>query len=107
MQVFQPDHHWVRDYCFTPLNMWIARNGSPRWRFTLTVGAYVFTMMLIALWHGVTWGFVLFGLTHAAQVEKGIGISAALAQHLAQGFIVENHVGRYVVFYCEALAAFA
>jgi alginate O-acetyltransferase complex protein AlgI len=56
---------WVRDYCFTPMNMAIARGASKRWQFPLVVLAYFACMLLIGLWHGTTLGFLCFGLAHA------------------------------------------
>ena len=97
--------HWVRDYCFTPLNMWIARNAGVSWRFTLTVAAYFFTMMLIALWHGVTWGFVVFGLTHATALVVSQLLQRKLYARLSQqtrARLVDgaaaNHVRRVITY---------
>jgi alginate O-acetyltransferase complex protein AlgI len=50
---------WVRDYVFTPLRL--------RWRTWGTAGvvlALVVTFMIVGLWHGAAWGYVLFGLVH-------------------------------------------
>lgn len=55
----------LRDYVFNPLSKAAIRYGPPRWQFALIVASYAATMMLVALWHGTTWGFVLFGLLHA------------------------------------------
>jgi alginate O-acetyltransferase complex protein AlgI len=58
--------HFIRDYVFTPINYRIAHGVSPRWQFPLVVAAYLLTMLLIALWHATTWGFLVFGLMHGA-----------------------------------------
>jgi alginate O-acetyltransferase complex protein AlgI len=58
--------HFVRDYVFTPLNRKIAHGVAPRWQFPLVLAAYLLTMLLIALWHATTWGFLMFGLLHGA-----------------------------------------
>lgn len=51
---------WIRDYVFMPLRM-AARNwGEIGLAFSLAVN-----MLLIALWHGFTLGFVVYGLFHS------------------------------------------
>jgi D-alanyl-lipoteichoic acid acyltransferase DltB (MBOAT superfamily) len=56
----------VRDYIFTPINMGIIKNVRRDRQFWLITIAYFFSMILIALWHGTTWGFVAFGTLHGA-----------------------------------------
>jgi D-alanyl-lipoteichoic acid acyltransferase DltB (MBOAT superfamily) len=55
---------WFRAYVFNPLARRL-RAGSlrlPDWLALLT--AQLVTMLLIGLWHGITWGFALWGLWH-------------------------------------------
>jgi alginate O-acetyltransferase complex protein AlgI len=50
---------WFRDYVFTPLRM--------RWRHYPTaglIGALLIAFVIIGVWHGAGWGFVLFGVMH-------------------------------------------
>lgn len=61
---------WLRDYVFLPLaytsGRRLARWGvSPRHEEMLayTIAA-VTTMVLCGLWHGVSWGFVIWGVLH-------------------------------------------
>jgi len=58
--------HFVRDYVFNPINSKIARTVPPRRQFPLVLAAYLLTMLLIALWHATTWGFLVFGLMHGS-----------------------------------------
>jgi hypothetical protein len=51
---------WLRDYVFMPLRMATRNWGT----FGLVVSVVV-NMMLIAVWHGFTLGFVAFGLVNA------------------------------------------
>jgi len=51
---------WLRDYVFVPLG-WTTRNWG---QFGLVASLSV-TMVLIGLWHGLTVGFLAFGLFHA------------------------------------------
>jgi alginate O-acetyltransferase complex protein AlgI len=55
---------FLRDYVFNPLHHYSAYNAPPRWQFSLVMGIYFLTMLLIALWHAVTWGFLVFGVLH-------------------------------------------
>ena len=56
----------VKDYIFTPINMGIIKNVARKNQFILITGTYFFSMILIALWHGTTWGFVAFGALNGA-----------------------------------------
>jgi alginate O-acetyltransferase complex protein AlgI len=58
----------VRDYVFTPLYHFSAAHFRPRWQFAAAMAVYFFSMMLIALWHGTTWGFCVFGVLHGSML---------------------------------------
>ena len=51
---------WLTDYVFTPLRMSTRTLGNYGLVFSLMVN-----MVLIGLWHGFRWTFVVFGLLHA------------------------------------------
>lgn len=54
---------WIRAYFFNPFNRWIRGYKSlPSW--TMLLLGQLATMLLIGLWHGVTWNFVLWGAWH-------------------------------------------
>ena len=54
---------WIRSYFFNPFNRWIRRYKSiPAW--TMILIGQLATMLLIGLWHGITWNFVLWGAWH-------------------------------------------
>lgn len=54
--------HWFRSYYFNPFTRWMRKS---RWNssISLFVGQ-LSTMVLIGLWHGVTWNFALWGAWH-------------------------------------------
>ena len=58
----------VKDYVFTPLYHYSAGHFRPRWQFASAMAVYFFSMMLIALWHGTTWGFFVFGVLHGSML---------------------------------------
>jgi alginate O-acetyltransferase complex protein AlgI len=56
---------WFRAYVFNPLTRALRSQPErfPAW-FIVLVGQVV-TMLLIGLWHGITWNFAVWGLWHA------------------------------------------
>jgi D-alanyl-lipoteichoic acid acyltransferase DltB (MBOAT superfamily) len=55
---------WVRFYVFSPLSRTLlARPRKPSPTALALVGQLV-TMLIIGLWHGITWGFAAWGLWH-------------------------------------------
>jgi len=55
---------FLRDYVFNPLHHCTTYHAPARWQFPLVMGIYFLTMLLIALWHELTWGFLVFGCLH-------------------------------------------
>jgi D-alanyl-lipoteichoic acid acyltransferase DltB (MBOAT superfamily) len=54
---------WFRSYFFNPFNRWIRGYKSiPAW--TMILIGQLATMLLIGLWHGITWNFILWGTWH-------------------------------------------
>jgi len=54
---------WFRSYFFNPFNRWMRGFKSlPAW--TMILAGQLATMVLIGLWHGITWNFVLWGAWH-------------------------------------------
>ena len=54
---------WFRSYFFNPFNRWIRGYKSiPAW--TMILIGQLATMVLIGLWHGITWNFILWGAWH-------------------------------------------
>ena len=50
---------WVTDYVFTPLNFQFRR-----WGKVGVILAIIINMMVVGLWHGANWKYILFGLYH-------------------------------------------
>jgi alginate O-acetyltransferase complex protein AlgI len=53
---------WIRSYFFNPFNRWIRGYNIPAW--TMLMLGQLATMFLIALWHGITFNFILWGAWH-------------------------------------------
>lgn len=58
---------WILDYIFKPLQMqW--RN----WRNWGTAAALMVTFLVSGIWHGASWGFVIWGLLHGAYLACSV-----------------------------------
>jgi alginate O-acetyltransferase complex protein AlgI len=58
---------WILDYIFKPLQM--------RWRDWKTWGtasALVVTFFVSGIWHGVSWGFIIWGLLHGTYLAASV-----------------------------------
>ncbi len=63
--------NWARFYIFTPLSRALLRRRKPGASplltpTTIVLTSHLATMIVIGLWHGITWNFFIWGLWHAA-----------------------------------------
>ncbi len=58
---------WIRDYLFVPLVAAYRYRGS--WGIA---AAAVLTFLIAGIWHGASWGFVVFGLIHGIYMAVSI-----------------------------------
>jgi alginate O-acetyltransferase complex protein AlgI len=61
---------WFRAYFFNPVTRWLRRPGRALSPLAAMLATQVATMVLIGLWHGATWNFIIWGLWH------GLGLFA-------------------------------
>src|SRR5207244_11144554 len=63
---------WLRDYIYISL-------GGNRHGKTRTWANLMLTMLLVGLWHGASWNFVIWGGFHGAvlSIERALGVSGA------------------------------
>lgn len=52
---------WIREYLFMPLTM-ALRNSGP----FFTTYALILTFVIVGVWHGANWTFIVFGLIHGS-----------------------------------------
>ncbi|HEX8991599.1 MAG TPA: MBOAT family O-acyltransferase [Anaerolineales bacterium] len=57
---------WFRAYVFNPMTRAFRSMRTPPPTWLIILVTQITTMALIGLWHGITWGFVVWGLWHAA-----------------------------------------
>ena len=67
----------VRDYFFTPLAKFCYKKFPKVSRIVLITIVYAFCLVLIAVWHGTTEAYLIYGLLHATAV-----ISLQVLRHL-------------------------
>ncbi len=58
---------WLLDYLFTPLQMRLRRGKNAG-----TAAALMITFFISGLWHGVGWGFVVWGAIHGGYLAAGV-----------------------------------
>lgn len=56
--------NWVRFYVFSPLSRYLLMREKRPSPTVLALIGQMTTMIVIGLWHGVTWGFVVWGIWH-------------------------------------------
>jgi alginate O-acetyltransferase complex protein AlgI len=55
---------WFRAYVFNPLTRALRQGSFARYAWFIILIGQMTTMVLIGLWHGVTWNFVVWGAWH-------------------------------------------
>ena len=58
---------WLLDYVFRPLQA-----GLRDWRKWGTPAALLVTFLVSGIWHGATWGFVLWGMMHGTYLASSL-----------------------------------
>jgi alginate O-acetyltransferase complex protein AlgI len=56
---------WARFYIFTPLSRALLMREPKPSSTLIILSAHLTTMIVIGLWHGVTWNFLIWGVWHA------------------------------------------
>jgi D-alanyl-lipoteichoic acid acyltransferase DltB (MBOAT superfamily) len=69
---------------FTPLSKWLARRVSPRNRSHAIALSIFLVFVVVGIWHGAGWNFVVFG------VFQGLGLVAC---HYYTEFL-RKHLGK-------------
>jgi D-alanyl-lipoteichoic acid acyltransferase DltB (MBOAT superfamily) len=58
---------WILDYIFKPLQMLLRG-----WKTWGTVVALIIAFLVSGIWHGSTWGFVVWGLLHGCYLASSV-----------------------------------
>lgn len=93
---------WVTDYVFTPLNFQFRR-----WGKVGVIIAIIINMLVVGLWHGANWTYVLFGLYHGLLFVPLILSGAFMKKDKMRtnkiGLPVLKDFGRILLTYCLVL----
>jgi alginate O-acetyltransferase complex protein AlgI len=67
---------WIRDYLFMPLSRNSLRRSKGKYPRAIQAGANFIVMLLVGLWHGPSWTFVVWGALHGLylSVESLLGL---------------------------------
>src|SRR5206468_4518749 len=82
---------WILDYIFKPLQI--------AWRNAKSIGtvaALLVTFLFSGLWHGLSWGFVIWGLLHGTYLSASI-FYRPWSSRFAQRFGLQDHPARKIV----------
>ncbi|HEX7556658.1 MAG TPA: MBOAT family O-acyltransferase [Leptolinea sp.] len=88
---------WVRAYFFNPLTRWLRVNQPSITPLVVMAFGQIGTMLIIGMWHGVTWNFIIWGAWH------GVGLFlqnrwSDWAKHLPIGRIESTWGKRLITF---------
>jgi len=65
---------WVRDYVFSPAGRALFRTPLRPWPFVIAAISYLVTFAIVGAWHGLTIGFILWGLYHGVLLTLYHGV---------------------------------
>jgi D-alanyl-lipoteichoic acid acyltransferase DltB (MBOAT superfamily) len=104
---------YTRDVIFTPLSKALIKNFSVRYTNLSIAFTILIVFLVIGIWHGVGWTFVMFGLIHAVGVIANhyytVWMKRVLGRERYKSYN-ENRLinaGAMVVTFCYVAASFA
>lgn len=75
---------WIRDYIYYPLVFTYAKASRIK-VYLITI----FTFMLVGLWHGANWTYIIFGLIHGSYIAIGTA-TVSLREKITQVIKIKN-----------------
>jgi D-alanyl-lipoteichoic acid acyltransferase DltB (MBOAT superfamily) len=79
--------YFMRDLVFQPMTKWFMRRWGPKRLNEAMVAPTITIFVLIGVWHGLQWNYILFGLAH--------GIGVVFVVYLAHFMRTRMGVQRY------------
>jgi alginate O-acetyltransferase complex protein AlgI len=85
---------WFREHLYFPLTRSLLRRANGRYPRLIQVCVTVVTMILIGLWHGASWTYLLWGLWHGIllSVERLISLRPQRRLYSFLGTIITFHL---------------
>lgn len=56
--------HWFRDFVFNRLVFKMFKNKTFKSQLTIAMSAYIVDMLLMGIWHGLSFSYLIYGLYH-------------------------------------------
>jgi D-alanyl-lipoteichoic acid acyltransferase DltB (MBOAT superfamily) len=75
---------WMRDLVFSPMAKNLVGRVGPKYANHAIAGIILFVFVLIGVWHGKGWTFLLYGLLHGLGVVTNHYYTLALKKHLSR-----------------------
>jgi D-alanyl-lipoteichoic acid acyltransferase DltB (MBOAT superfamily) len=89
---------YMRDVFFLPFSRWLMHGFGPE-RSGITIPlAILTTFLLIGIWHGIAWNYVMFGLLHGGAVTAHFVYTQALQRRTTPEWRQRYAASRAVVF---------
>ncbi|HUQ09427.1 MAG TPA: MBOAT family O-acyltransferase [Steroidobacteraceae bacterium] len=88
--------YFMRDLVFQPMTKWFMRRWGPKRLNEAMVVPTITIFVLIGVWHGLQWNYILFGLAH--------GIGVVFVVYLAHFMRTRMGVQRYRAYMANPLA---
>jgi len=94
---------WIFDYIFKPLQM-----NLRRWKIWASPAALLVTFFLSGIWHGASWGFVIWGLLHGIYMAAYALLAPCEKKFLRRFNLEKSIVVRFVrIVFTFLLVCFA
>jgi alginate O-acetyltransferase complex protein AlgI len=84
---------WLRDYIFFPIARGLRTRVDNRYRALIQFTAHMTTMGTAGLWHGLSGGFLIWGLWHGLGLFVHGQFAAHGSRSAAQNFTSRLHIG--------------
>jgi alginate O-acetyltransferase complex protein AlgI len=95
--------NWIRDYLFFPLSRYLLKKDGRRHPRLVQFVVSVIVMLLVGLWHGAAWTFVIWGGLHGLY----LGIESLFGRRTPQTGIRERAIQVGKVLLSFTLVCFA
>jgi D-alanyl-lipoteichoic acid acyltransferase DltB (MBOAT superfamily) len=95
--------NWIRDYLFFPLSRYLLKKDGRRHPRLVQFVVSVIVMLLVGLWHGAAWTFVIWGGLHGLY----LGIESLFGRRTPQTGIKEKAIQVGKVLLTFTLVCFA
>ncbi|MCB9134162.1 MAG: MBOAT family protein [Anaerolineales bacterium] len=92
---------WFRDYLFNPLTRVLLKKTNRRYPIAIQILVNLITMLLIGLWHGASWPFLIWGGWHGLllSVERLFNIKPKKWWQLLYGILTFHLIGIGWIFF--------